>query len=132
MITTATILAARGDADTLLAYALQLLGALDEARHAKPATKRVTSRAPMETWMTPFMEAWEKELGEGTFPFSVAAKPLKKLVDKGHPPAEIARNLGYYLRDAQRRNAVQFASIAKFAQTFHDWNPDDPAFSESD
>lgn len=133
MITAADILAAQAtkNVEYLTAAALQLLGALEEAR-SKPVTRKVTQRAVMETWLTPFMEAWEAELGAGTFPFGPASKPLKKLLDKGHTPDEVVRNLGFYLRDARRRDGMKFASITKFCQTFKDWDPSAPAWDGED
>jgi hypothetical protein len=71
-------------------------------------------------------------MGAGSFPYGPAAKPLKALVSKGHSVGDIARRLGYYLRDAQRRNSTQFVSVAKFAQTFRQWEPDDLAFPDDE
>lgn len=85
---------------------------------------------PRATWLTEIGEAWDAEMGAGSFPYGPAAKPLKALVSKGHSVGDIARRLGYYLRDAQRRNSTQFVSVAKFAQTFKQWDPDQPAFDD--
>jgi hypothetical protein len=87
---------------------------------------------PRATWLTEIGEAWDAEMGAGSFPYGPAAKPLKALVSKGHSVGDIARRLGYYLRDAQRRNSTQYVSVAKFAQTFRQWEPDDLAFPDDE
>ena len=89
-----------------------------------------STAVPRATWLTEIGEAWDAEMGAGSFPYGPAAKPLKALVNKGNSVGDIARRLGYYLRDAQRRNSTQFVSVAKFAQTFKQWDPDQPAFDD--
>ena len=130
MITSTDILAARADADTLLAYCFQLLGALDEARGKKVVTRHVTTGNA--TWITPFQAAWDAELGAGSFPLTAALKPFQKLRTAGNVDAEICLRLRHYLKDAQRRNAMQFASPAAFAKAYAANDPHAPAFPEDD
>lgn len=126
---------ARGDAESLYKIGLRMLGALEQwdasepGRVSRPRTKRDPGEA-RPTWLTAISEAWDAEMGPGSFPFGPAARTLKALVGKGVPEAEIAKRIGYYLRDAQRRDAVRFVNIHKFAQTFNDWDPAALAFPE--
>ena len=122
----------RGDAESLYKIGLRMLGALEALDIPKPKRVRRTQE-PGEarpTWLTVISEAWDVEMGAGSFPFAQGARYLRPLVDKGMPEAEIAKRIGYYLRDAQRRDAVRFVNIAKFAQTIKDYDPDAPAFPE--
>ena len=83
------------------------------------------------TWLTPIIEAWEHEMGAGSFPMGQALKPLAQLRKK-NTEHEIAKRIGYYCRDAIRRNEVKFMSIPKFAATFKTWAPDAPAWDGED
>jgi hypothetical protein len=87
---------------------------------------------PKATWLTPIAEAWDKEMGAGSFPYGQALKPLSQLRKAGNPDAEIALRIGYYCRHMQRANEVQFMSIPNFAKTFKTWNPREPAFAEDE
>ena len=84
------------------------------------------------TWLTPIAEAYEKEMGAGSFPYGQALKPLSQLRKAGNTEAEIALRIGYYCRHMQRANEVQFMSIPNFAKTFKTWNPREPAFAEDE
>jgi hypothetical protein len=84
------------------------------------------------TWLTPIAEAWDKEMGAGSFPYGQALKPLAQLRKAGNTEAEIALRIGYYCRHMQRANEVQFMSIPNFAKTFKTWNPREPAFSDEE
>jgi hypothetical protein len=86
---------------------------------------------PRATWLTPIIEAWEHEMGAGSFPLGQALKPLAQLRKK-NTEHEIAKRIGYYCRDAIRRNEVKFMSIPKFAATFKTWAPDAPAWDGED
>jgi hypothetical protein len=88
--------------------------------------------SPRATWITPIAEAWDKEMGAGSFPYGQALKPLAQLRKAGNTEAEIALRIGYYCRHMQRANEVQFMSIPNFAKTFKTWNPREPAFAEDE
>lgn len=70
-------------------------------------------------------------MGAGSFPLGQALKPLAQLRKK-NTEHEIAKRIGYYCRDAIRRNEVKFMSIPKFAATFKTWAPDAPAWDGED
>lgn len=70
-------------------------------------------------------------MGAGSFPLGQALKPLAQLRKK-NTEHEIAKRIGYYCRDAIRRNEVKFMSIPKFAATFKTWDSDSPAFGEDE
>jgi hypothetical protein len=128
----AEVESAKGDAEALYRVATELLGVLRFMGHApsEKAMKRPVVEQAKATWLTPVAAAWDKEMGDGTFPFGPAAKALAPLYRKGQSPDEIGKRLGYYLRSLSRRNELKFYSLPKFASTFNQWNPDDPAFSE--
>lgn len=81
------------------------------------------------TWLTPISEAYEEVMGKGSFPFGQAAKLLAPL-SQHYPPEKIAAHLGMYLRSLKRRDEMRFLSLARFSQTFNEWNPDEPAFDD--
>lgn len=83
------------------------------------------------TWVTPVAEAWEREMGAGSFPFGRAVKALKPLVD-AHGGAEVAKRVGYWVRTHRRRNELKFLdlSCARFAATWDEWDPDAEAWPE--
>lgn len=82
------------------------------------------------TWLTPISDAYDAEMGAGTFPFGQGAKALSGLYRAGHAPETIAGHLGMYLRSLKRRGEVKYLSLPRFAQTFNEWNPDEPAFDD--
>jgi len=107
-------------ADRVLTAALELGVVVpspeQQALFAEPRTKA----APKTTWLTPYGEDWEKALG-GTFPYKIAAKALKPLVDKWGGDT-VRLHLRTYLV-MHRGPRAQFCSIVKFAQTFGQWEP---------
>jgi hypothetical protein len=118
---------------------LSRVGGLLSGEHiAKRSAKRSdvssdsTESIPRATWLTPIAEAWDKEMGAGSFPYGQAFKPLSQLRKAGNTEAEIALRIGYYCRHMQRANEVQFMSIPNFAKTFKTWNPREPAFSDEE
>ena len=97
----------------------------------RPARKpRVPREEGKPTWLTPIAEAYEAEMEKGTFPYGLAAKTLRPLVDAGWSPDEVARRLSYYLRDLRRKDEVQYLSLPRFKSTFASWDPSTPAFRD--
>jgi hypothetical protein len=125
------------DAITGLVAELQRLGGVLQKETKRPRAQQSVlvgdgdNGVPRATWLTPIIDAWEKEMGEGSFPMGQALKPLAQLRKK-NTEYEIAKRIGYYCRDAIRRNEVKFMSIPKFAATFKTWAPDAPAWDGED
>ena len=89
---------------------------------------------PRDTWLTAPALAWNDINGDGSFPFGKAAKFLKPLYAAGHSPEKIAAHLTYYLesygdlkahlKPAADRGWGGFkADLARFAESFEQWNP---------
>ena len=141
----ADILAAiRANTDAITELVAELRRMVDVLQRPQPVKRRPGyagqvrddvglggGEVPRATWLTPIIEAWEKEMGEGSFPMGQALKPLAQLRKK-NTEHEIAKRIGYYCRDAIRRNEVKFMSIPKFAATFKTWAPDAPAWDGED
>lgn len=119
----------RGDKDEMTKALRVLWGFVEMTK--RPARK---PRAPREegkpTWLTPIAEAYEAEMGAGTFLYGKAAPHMKALVDGGWSTEEIARRLRYYLRKKERADEIRFASFQNFRATFKDHDPTQPAFDE--
>lgn len=94
------------------------------------AAVKELDRVSKTTWLTPIAEAYDLEMGKGSFPFGPAAKALVPLYRAGHSPERIAAHLGVYLRGLKRRDEVKFLSLPRFAATFAEHNPDQPAFDD--
>lgn len=123
----------RGDPAEMVRVIRTLWGFVEMTK--RPARKPRVHRAdgltePKATWLTPIAEAYEAQMGAGTFLYGKAAPDMKKLVDAGWSPEEIARRLGYYLRKLERADEIRFLSFPRFRSTFADHNPDQPAFDE--
>ena len=80
---------------------------------------RVEGLNGKDTWLSPICAVWESKNGAGSFSgiAGQTAKALSPLTKAGHEPAEIADRLGRYLE----QNDARFWNIAKFAQTFGQW-----------
>lgn len=94
------------------------------------AAVKELERINRSTWLTPIAEAYDAEMGKGSFPFGQGAKLLAPLYKAGNPPETIAAHLGFYLRTLRRNNEVKFLSLSRFAQTFNEYSPDEPAFDD--
>lgn len=90
-----------------------------------------------ETWLTAPSVAWDAINGAGSFPFGKAAKFLKPLHRAGHTPEKIADHLTFYLemfgdlkghlKGPDDRGWGGFKpDLARFAETFEQWNPSGP------
>lgn len=96
-------------------------------------------RAPLltrsrQTWLTAPAVAWDAINGAGSFPFGKAAKFLAPLHKAGHTPEKIAAHLMFYLemfgdlkghlkRPEDRGWGGFKPDLARFAETFDQWNP---------
>lgn len=88
-----------------------------------PVTTTVdrTSSAPHSrrereaTWLSPFGEAWERAT-DGTFAYSRAAKPLKRLVQR-HGAEAVFTAWCAYLRETE----TTYLSVDRFAGTYGHW-----------
>jgi hypothetical protein len=90
-----------------------------ETRNEKPGRKTLSAKKPPTTsWLAPVAEVWERHKGAGSFRWPKAGSLLKALHQQGRTGEEIAANLGRYLS----RVEPQFASLARFAETFADHN----------
>lgn len=118
----------RGDPDELVRVIRTLWGYVEMTK--KPRKPRVQREEPRATWMTPIADAYEAQMGAGTFPYGKAAPEMKKLVDAGWSPEEVARRLSYYLRKLERADEIRFLSFPRFRMTFKDNDPSTPAFEE--
>jgi len=142
----ADILAAiRANTDAITELVAELRRMVDVLQRPQPVKRRPGyagqvrddvglggGEVPRATWLTPIEEAYEKEMGAGSFPLGSALKPLAQLRKKGNTEHEIARRLGYYVRHLVRANETQYASIPHFAKTFATWDPAKPAFDDED
>jgi hypothetical protein len=89
----------------------------DESSDVPVRKKKSTPATPAEpktTWLTPFVEIWQKTLG-GNFPFGVAAKELSALKTLGHTEATICKAFDKYIATTEAR----FVSIPHFASRFN-------------
>lgn len=119
----------RGDPAEMVRVIRTLWGYVEMTK--RPARKpRVPREEGNATWLTPIAEAYEAEMGKGTFPYGKAAPEIKKLVDAGWSTDEVARRLGYYLRKLERADEIRYLSFPNFRATFKDHNPDQPAFED--
>lgn len=69
-------------------------------------------------WLAPSKTVWEARFGKGTFPYGMAGRALKPLLE-GADPEDIAAHLEVYLN----KTNAQFVNLHRFAQTFAEWNP---------
>jgi hypothetical protein len=67
------------------------------------------------TWLSPFGEAWERAT-DGTFAYSRAAKPLKRLVQR-HGAEAVFTAWCAYLRETE----TTYLSVDRFAGTYGHW-----------
>lgn len=90
-----------------------------------------------EAWLSAPAAAWDKHNGTGSFPYAKAGLFLKPLHSAGHSPEKIAAHLDYYLsvggdlkghlKKAADRSWGGFKpNLSHFAETFMQWNPDEP------
>ncbi len=77
------------------------------------------------SWLAPYCAVWEAKHGAGSFETVAgqAAKALAPLVKAKTDPAMIAT----YLRSYLDQTEPKYQSLTKFAQTFAQWAPSDPA-----
>ncbi len=95
-----------------------------------PAAQRKPNQKPKgkpETWLTEYGDVWMECFG-GLMPYDRYAKDLKAL-EKAHTRVTVLERWKNYC-DANRGRG-EFASSAKFSQTFGQWS-DDPQFQKSD
>lgn len=119
----------RGD-PAEMTKALRVLWGYVEMTKRPTRKSRVPREEPKASWLTPMAEVYEAEMGAGTFPYGRAAPEMKKLVDAGWSPEEVARRLAYYLRGLRRKDEMRYLSLPRFRTTFAEHNPDQPAFEE--
>ena len=75
-----------------------------------------------ETWLTPYVEVWERLMGHGSA--TTIAKQMAKVLrplDEHHGAAKVAAHLESYLSQTP---AKYNPNPTKFAQTFASWDPD--------
>lgn len=119
----------RGDPEEMVRVIRVLWGFVEMTK--RPTRKpRVQREEPKATWMTTIAEAYEAQMGAGTFPYGKAAPEMKKLVDAGWSPEEVSRRLAFYLRRLERADDIRFLSFPRFRMTFKDHDPSTPAFEE--
>lgn len=82
---------------------------------SKSKTKPSAPKAPRETWLSPFVEAWTVTYG-GDPNCGELARYLKPLTG-AHVPGEVLDHWTRYLAATEAR----FASPARFAQTYGSW-----------
>jgi hypothetical protein len=97
----------------------------DASQDSKPKEPKPKKRTE-ETWLTDYGVAWEEVFG-GSMPYPKFAAELKKLEAKHTRPVVLERWQTYC---EANRGRGEFASAAKFSQTFGQWSGD-PAFSPS-
>jgi uncharacterized protein YdaU (DUF1376 family) len=73
------------------------------------------------TWLSPICTVWEQQFGGGSFATVAgqAARVIRPLLQGDTDTPEVAKRLAIYLS----KTDPQFASVAKFAQTFGEWTP---------
>ncbi len=95
----------------------------------KETTSRARKKPRLEvvraSWLAPYCAVWEAKHGAGSFETVAgqAAKALAPLVKAKTDPATIAT----YLRSYLDQTEPKYQSLTKFAQTFAQWAPSDPA-----
>ena len=122
------VLAAKGDAEALFNLAVQMSGVITHYDDKASPKKRKVAEV-RETWLTAACDAYEAEMGKGSFRFGPAAAALAALKES-HTPEEIGKRLGYYVRSCKRKGETRFMSLPRFAQTFGEWDGESPAFDE--
>jgi len=83
-------------------------------------TSHISQTSSRETWLTPFSRAWEEAYG-GEPAYGPLARHLKSVVDK-HGTKVVESAWCRYLADTD----AQYASPARFSQTFGKWTGPDP------
>ena len=119
----------RRDPDELVRVVRTLWGYVEMTKRPTRKPRREPTEAK-PTWLTPIAEAYEVEMGKGTAPYGQMAKALRPLVDGGWSPEEVARRLGFYLRNLRRADELKYLSLPRFRATFADHDPSTPAFDE--
>jgi len=96
----------------------------DNKRHSTTYVrrKRKTSPKKAQSWITGFAEMWMFYLG-GTFPFGMAGKFLKPLIDR-HGEALVLKRFKSYLAKLQMEKKLEMASFPYFATKFGLWKED--------
>lgn len=84
---------------------------------AKTPAKRPAKRKSVDTWLTPFGEAWQAHCG-GEIHWGQAAANFRALVD-AHGPDTVLE----YWKNYLKRNQPDKCSPARFKSTFKTWSP---------
>ena len=105
-----------GEVEELAALATEFLDRIDKKRTS--------------TWLTPIQEAWESEMGRGTFPHGKAGRFLLPLHQAEWAPEVIAERLAFYCRSLKAEGKLTYLSLPRFVELFAEYDPHAPAFDQ--